>query len=751
MSKFNVFIVLAMAFAIGLAGCGGGKNQPAIGLRLASTALPLSVSGQWIEYQFPIENGCGGPYEVNVIDGALPEGLHIVTETPAPGAPAAATLQGYLLEDGAFDFTLEIIDKGCDPFRSTIQPYAWDVGVGGLAVVDSNPAIVPNASYAVAGKWDDIDAIESTIYGQFAANTLLVAGGVAPYSCRVIDDPADPDDGPLPFGVNMAASSCSFSGAPSQILPTGRPFRITFEVRDAAGNVTTRKLQWSILTPAITIPDAALPAGKVGVPYAGSIQIAGGVPSFAYELIDDVPTQENTDFTYTAGSPPSFTSATGFTVDLTGAASNKIGMGGGSSATYPAASATGPFTVMPPEGLYLDDDADQASASLVGVPRRAGTYTIYVHVYSKVVPNAHGQHGFKAYTLQILPPDPLVVSTANTKEQTLPATAPYSHLPDFEMGVPYNPDSSDTIRSSNYGHSNKPLDPTAGAQLVALGGVGKDLYDPAPHKSQRVQTATNGEGSYDWMIDWDPDALGTPAIPGTELTTDGTLRTTDTSLLRRQRPQAIGVTITDYTIPPQSVSAKMAVGVGPDLVVITDSTASWTGVYNYYSYSTRHEPNDNNMTVKRFEAFSTGAVRGPLTDNELSPTHTVPALAGLSGESNTLGALLSGVTTGDGDNDLDLLRCTINPTGWWDDVHGLNVNGARPFQNADNNNGYVYYNQLGTRNSNSRNNQPSVSCVELPMVGDGTGDDQANGLYHDGGRCYHFESDSPLRCVHRPQ
>ena len=739
MSKFNLFTVVAVACAIGLAGCGGGKSQPAISLTLASTSLPLSDSGQWIDYQFPIENGCGGPYEINVIDGALPTGLSIETNVPAPGETPTASLQGYLLEDGNFDFMLEIIDTGCDPFRSTTQRYSWDVGVGGLAVVDADPAIIPNAEYPVASKWADIDAIDSTIYGQYAAYTLVVAGGQAPYTCSVIDDPADPDDGPLPFGVNMAGNSCSFNGSPSEILGSGRPFRLTFEVRDAAGNVYTRKLQWSILTPAINIPDGVLPDATVGVPYAGSIQLAGGVPSFAYELVDDIPTQANTDFTYVSGQPPSFTSATGFTVDLSGAASNRIGPGGGSTATYPAPTATGPFTVMPPEGLYLDDDADGSSASLVGVPRRAGSYTIYVHAYSRVVPNAHGQHGFKAYTLTVNPPAPLVIDPAITKEESFNASAPYTNMPDMEIGTPYNPDSSDATRLANYGHANKHLDSTPGAQLAATGGAGLDLYDPAPHKSQRVQTAPSGEGSFNWAINWDPDSLGTPQIPGATMDSTGSLAGTPTT---RQRPQVVEFTVTDYTIPPQSASVKAQIGVGPDLVVITDSSASWTGIYNYYSYSTRFEPNDNNMTIKKFEAFSTGAVRNVLTDAELSPTHTVPALAGLASESNALGALLSGVTSGDGDNDLDLLRCTINPTGWWDDVHGLNPKSARPFQNADNNNGYVYYSQTGRSYSQMRNNQPSVSCVELPVVDGGVGDDPAMGIYFDGGRCYHFESDN---------
>jgi hypothetical protein len=68
-------------------------------------------------------------------------------------------------------------------------------------------------------------------------------------------------------------------------------------------------------------------------------------------------------------------------------------------------------------------------------------------------------------------------------------------------------------------------------------------------------------------------------------------------------------------------------------------------------------------------------VRQPLDSSDLSRGTTVPAIAGLDEETNPLGLLLSGLKGGD--SSLDLLRCTINATGWWDDNHGLNASAYR--------------------------------------------------------------------------
>lgn len=721
---------IALLAALALGGCGGsgGGGGVSASFSIVPAPLPPVRSGELVDFEIPVAGGCGGPYTLELLSGEMPDGLRLDDEiVEIDGAlEHRHHIVGHALSAGRFAFRLQIIDAGCEPFRSTTHTYEWSVDVGDVTIVAASPALVPAAAVSADDPYLDVDALPTQIYGQFTAIDLIAAGGYAPYVGAVIDDPNDPDDGPLPLGVVLAANSCSLVGAPSEVLPSGRPFRLTFRVTDARGATGIRKLQWVIATPPLVVATpATLGDGKAGTPYTESVQIAGGVPPFAFELVDDVPHESNEDFVYVSGQPPTFNSDTGFTVTAAGPASNYLnadgGASGGSTAVYPALTDTGPYEPMPPEGMYLGHGKG-TSAPLLGVPRRVGDYTIHVHAYSTVVPNSPGQHVFSTHAFRIDPADTLAFDPVVTLEKAFASTAPYPHLPEFEMGLAYDPDGG-----------------VPGLQLLATGGVAQDEYLPAPHIDQRVQDTTATPGSYLYDVEWDPDGVGDTALGGVELTATGLLRTVDPDDLERQGDQLIELELTDHQIPPSTTTELVNVSVGPDVVIVTHSTVSWTGIYNYYSYSTRHEPNDNNLTIKKFQAFSSIPTRTDLDDSDLTPGTSIPDAANLGTAANPLGALLSGASGGD--NDLDLLRCTINPTGWWDDVHGLNANGARPFQHSDPNQGHPYYAQAGASYYRNGNWQPSVSAVHLPAAA-GVTENRAGGIYTSGGRCYHFESDN---------
>ena len=247
-SKFFIacFAVLALVLAAGCGGSGQGLRLPDNPLVITSSTLPPTLSGELVDFEIPLSGGCEPKdYVVEVIDGHLPDGVGTV-QGPV------AKLEGYALVSGIFPFTIKITDVSCEPFYTTTQSYVWEIGDGPLAIVDANPGVIPVADYTDLQKYPDVDALQTVIYNQFSTIQFIVAGGVpgaTGYTCAIVDDPNDPDDGQAPLGVGMAPNSCSLVGAPNQVLPGGVPFRLTIRATDSVGNTVERKFQWKVDTP----------------------------------------------------------------------------------------------------------------------------------------------------------------------------------------------------------------------------------------------------------------------------------------------------------------------------------------------------------------------------------------------------------------------------------------------------------------------------------------------------------------------
>ena len=177
----------------------------------------------------------------------------------------------------------------------------------------------------------------------------------------------------------------------------------------------------------------------------------------------------------------------------------------------------------------------------------------------------------------------------------------------------------------------------------------------------------------------------------------------------------------------------MRVAIGPDVVIITESTTSST---DYRAYTP--DFNDSAMAVRALEPRATGPIVRDLDDDDgdgdgfydMTATHTIPSSAG----SVDLPTLLSG---------LDFLRVYVNPVTWRDDPFALNAGAARPFQHATRN-PYYTYNMTYATSTTPRTN-PSLAPVHLPDCTDPTVDhDPGSGVYTDGGRLQVFESSTRL-------
>jgi len=757
----SIFILalLALATFAVLPACGGGgqglRAQAEPPLVIMTSSLPTGfTSGDAIDWEIPLDGGCGGPYVVELIAGTLPDGVGF------DDAAGRHHLTGIILEDGIFNFTVKVTDTSCDPFFTTSQAFTWQIPVGALRIVAANPAIIPNATFDDPSKWENadgpdgiagnaddntpgfsIDALPTTVFSQFMSYTLIAAGGQGPYVCAIVDDPADPSDGDLPLGADFAPNSCSIQGTPSEVLPGGVPFRITVRVTDNLGATAERKFQWKIDTPPIIIANNALADGQAGATYSDGIQPVDGVPPFAFELVDTLPGDDGDvdtvanqydDITYPPGFTPTvdsftpggvgpfaLTSAGPVDVARLHATTGRVG--------YPAASNSGPnYGPFHSEGIEFRRVGAGAGA-FAGVPRRRGTFTVNVHVYSTLVPNERGQHAFKPLSSTIAPAAPFAMNPAFTVEGEIPTTQTndgFSTLPEAEVTVIYNPDAAS--------HA------AAGLELLATGGVPQDAKFDQPHEGDNLGIPS-GElaGKYAWTGDMNADGKGDLAPNFRVYQPFGILGTVDAAAanaLQRSGRRLVSLSVTDASLPLSVrpvVTNTFGVSVGPDAVFITESSVSVTASTATGSGDETQE--DQKQKVRRFEVIGGNGTISDLASTDLSQGTTLPAEVG---SGLTLAQLLSGATGGD--PDVDLMRITVNPNGWWSDVFSMNPKAGRAATRTDKNVGYNYR-QVNGYNNSGGGWHLNASAMELPLT-PGVTMDEVNGVRNDGGLLYAFRS-----------
>lgn len=731
-SQFFIAIFAILSIAL-TAGCGGGSNAgpriPDNPLVITSSSLPTTLSGEPVDFSFPLAGGCdtnNPEYVVEVIDGTLPEGIGILQG-------AVAKLEGFALEAGIFAFTIKITDTNCTPFSTTTQAYTWEIGVGDLVIVGANPDIILNADYDDPQKYGDIDALETVVFSSFVAYNLIPAGGVPPYVCSVVDDPNDPDDGDLPLGVGLAPNSCSIVGQPVQVLPGGVPFRVTFRATDSVGSTVERKFQWKIDTPPIIISNVSLADGKAGTAYADAIQIVDGVPPFNFQLTDNAPNDDgdsdttdnvNDNISYPPGLTPTINGFVNgglpFQLTNTGPVDSNARLNATTGRVgYPATNDDGPnYGPMPSEGIYLRESGAGAG-SFFGTPRRRGSFTMYVHAYSTLVPNERGQHAFKALSHTIDPSEPPAganpafgMNPGFTMEGAFNPTDPSGSLAEAEVRVLYNPD----VGSH----------PNPGMKLLADGGVPNDGHGDAPHEAERNALIDGIAGEYIWQF----DDTGTPLPEMGMLPENGVFGVTgDQNNLVRSGVRPVAFTVNDYALPDSvnnEQTRQFEIAVGPDLVVVTESAKQWAGTT--FTGGDSFDPHDNQIKIRTFEVLGGSATFGNLADSNLAATQPIPSSVTTTG----LGDLLSGT----GGEVLDLLRPSVLPAGWWNDHGTMNPKGGRTLVGADNQTSYNYYG-AGYQTRGGWN--ASVSAVTLPET-PSVAHDPANGVYNDGGKLYFFQS-----------
>jgi len=509
-------LFLGLASAAGLAGCGGhgeGFRVPVNPIVIQTTALPSINSGEILNFPLQFTGGSGGPYILELIDGALPSGVGLDNQT--------VSLVGRPLENGTFDFTVKLTDTGTQPFGTTTQHYTWVVGIGALVYVTD--ADLPD--------W---------IFNSFAVVNLVVAGGTPPYSCEVVDDPLNLLDEALPPGLSIPTGSCTILGAPTGVKPND-PFiyKISVRATDANFQTVVREFTVTVLVPPVVIVTSTLLNGQCGVTYADSITIADGIPPFVHSLVTAV--NSNTKLVGEPGSPGGVPK-------------------GAAPSAYALDTALSPYSAKFPEGVSLRE----GNGAFTGVPRRAGTFANFVyHVNSFILPNTASQNAWKAFTFTMADATPPVVALNPTGV----LTAGGSFSPTLAAATLPASDNF-LIRNPVFGEPFNPL------QFLATGGVKQDgVYDvPSFATPSAPVNAAELNGAYDWSTSSFP--AGLPA--GLAFSSRGVLSGTPVARSSFQvfNPIARDYQLSIPLAAAHIASGFCRFEIGPDWVVITETTAS---------------------------------------------------------------------------------------------------------------------------------------------------------------------------------
>jgi hypothetical protein len=297
---------------------------PALGITTAS----LAAGTVGVAYSQALgASGGSPPYSWSLNSGALPSGLNLST---------TGTIAGTPLSSGTFGFSVQVTDsagiKAAKPLAIQIQPasiqitpvslpassvgvsytqtltatggsppFSWALGSGSLPpglALDPTGTIrgTPTAAgtYTFTIQVADVAGASATIVFAIAINEpvsiqtssladaligaaysqqLRAAGGTPPYTWSLTS-------GAPPPGINLDSSGGSLSGTPAVV----GSFSFTLRAVDSVHAFAERQFQISTTSGLIITTAPVLAPATVGLPYAQSLNAAGGRPPYVWSI-----------------------------------------------------------------------------------------------------------------------------------------------------------------------------------------------------------------------------------------------------------------------------------------------------------------------------------------------------------------------------------------------------------------------------------------------------------------------------------
>ncbi len=265
MKSHRVLVFTGLSLIVCLfAACGGkGSGQmPTQPLTITSSA-PLQGS-VGVHYSFLLQaSGGKGPYTWSISTGSLPPG---VTLNPTEGL-----VSGLPTMLGMFPFTAQVTDSA----NSTASAN-FTINIGGSLLVTCPMTSCPAGNMV----------LNPGTPGMPYSATLMVSGGVAPYTWCVLDSNGncDASQSELPPGLSLTTDSSDngiISGTPTT---PGTPAHFNIQAKDsetpaAAGSI-------SLTLTIFAIGTTMLPNGQTFIPYNQTATAVGGAGPYTWCVLD---------------------------------------------------------------------------------------------------------------------------------------------------------------------------------------------------------------------------------------------------------------------------------------------------------------------------------------------------------------------------------------------------------------------------------------------------------------------------------
>ena len=346
-----------------------------------------------------LATGGGAPYTWAVVSGQLPAGMSL--------DPATGTLSGVPTVAGTFRLVVQVTDSASAKATATL-----------LLTINRALAITTAAAIATGSA------------GAPYVQAFIASGGIPPYTWT--------SSGALPAGLHFDAAIGSLSGTPTQV----GTFSITVQVADASGNRISRDYSLQVVSGLAIATPPVLPPATSGVPYASTLQPAGGSSPYQWIVtagalpgglafsaaghIAGTPTSTGT-FTFTAQvtdgisnrAQKEFTLVVAGPLAITSTALPPGATESPYAQTLAAAGGTPPYSWSVtagslPDGLTLE----APTGALAGTPAASGNFT-----FTASVTDANGVAAARQFTVAIA--EGLAFATQ-------------ASLPSATAGVPYS-------------------------------------------------------------------------------------------------------------------------------------------------------------------------------------------------------------------------------------------------------------------------------------------------------------------------
>ncbi len=216
---------------------------------LAITSGDSTLSIGRIEWPLIAVGGTGTGYKWSVVNGALPPGLSIRTDTPPWFGPnITAGLIGVATTPDTYTFTLQVTDSADNSA--------------------TKPVTIKILRLVMTENWELADTSKGVLYSK----ALTVAGATGPVSFLL--QPGQE----LPEGLTLDASTGIIAGTPT--APGTYDFQL--DIGDSTGTIS-RGFRLHVSPLRILAPDP-LPNGTQGSHYSQAIGVTGGIEPYSYSV-----------------------------------------------------------------------------------------------------------------------------------------------------------------------------------------------------------------------------------------------------------------------------------------------------------------------------------------------------------------------------------------------------------------------------------------------------------------------------------